>query len=66
VAAHPHVGGLVPQDRTDGDTEHVSLLEGQDEGTDLFHPGPGVETGEGVGPAGAGPHLTEHPGELLG
>jgi len=43
VPPHSHVGGLVPQDRTDGHAEYISLLESEDEGADLTDAGTDIQ-----------------------
>ena len=66
AALDPHLVGLGPQHPADRHAEGVGLEDGQHEGPDLRHVGAGIEGSHGVGPAGTGAHLAEHPGELLG
>ena len=66
AALDPHLVGLGPQHPADRHAERVGLEDGEHERAHLGHVGALVEGPHGVGPAGAGPDLAEHAGELLG
>ena len=66
AALDAHLVGLGPQHPADRHAEGVGLEDGEHERPELGDVGAGVEGAHGVGPAGAGPHLAEHAGELVG